>query len=64
MLHSRVLWKVHSKDHPVTVTHTYSDTLTGCSYTTLPDSTLLDLLERARSLGLEVVEVRRAGLDS
>jgi len=39
MLHSRVLWKVHSKDHPVTVTHTYSDTLTGCSYTTLPDST-------------------------
>ena len=42
MLHSRVLWKVHSKDHPVTVTHTYSDTLTDCSYTTLPDSTVAD----------------------
>ncbi len=27
-------------------------------------ATLLDLLERARSLGLEVVDVRRAGLDS
>jgi len=24
-----VLWKVHSKDHPVAVTHLRSDTLTG-----------------------------------
>src|SRR5215213_3484130 len=32
-LRSRVLWKVHSKDHPVTVTYISSDTVTGCSYT-------------------------------
>lgn len=31
---------------------------------TFDQAALLDLLERARSLGLEVVEVRRAGLDS
>jgi hypothetical protein len=29
MLHSRVLWKVHSKDHPVAVTVYDSDTLNG-----------------------------------
>jgi hypothetical protein len=28
MLHSRVLWKVHSKDHPVAVAMSYDDTLT------------------------------------
>jgi hypothetical protein len=28
MLHSRVLWKVHSKDHPVAVAMSYNDTLT------------------------------------
>jgi hypothetical protein len=39
MLHSRVLWKVHSKDHPVAVTYNNSDTATDCSYTTLLDST-------------------------
>jgi hypothetical protein len=39
MLHSRVLWKVHSKDHPVAVTYINNDTATGCSYTTLLDST-------------------------
>jgi hypothetical protein len=38
MLHSRVLWKVHSKDHPVAVAYT-SDTLSGIPYTTLPDGT-------------------------
>jgi hypothetical protein len=42
-----VLWKVHSKDHPVTVTYIGSDTVTGCSYTTLPDSTQVDLSENA-----------------
>ena len=30
----------HSKDHPMTATYMRSDTVTGCSYTTLPDSTL------------------------
>jgi hypothetical protein len=39
MLHSRVLWKVHSKDHPVAVTYINNDTATDCSYTTLLDST-------------------------
>ena len=29
----------HSKNHPVTATYIGSDTVTGCSYTTLSDST-------------------------
>jgi hypothetical protein len=40
MLHSRVLGKVHSKDHPAAVTYINNDTATDCSYTTLLDSTL------------------------
>jgi hypothetical protein len=40
MLHSRVLWKVHSKDHPVAVTYINNDTATDCSHTTLLDSTV------------------------
>jgi len=38
ILHSRVLWKVHSKDHPVAVAYC-SHTLTGIPFTTLPDAT-------------------------
>ena len=30
--------KVHSKAHQVTVTYDGSDTITSCSYTTLPDN--------------------------
>jgi hypothetical protein len=32
----------HSKNHPVTAAHIGSDTVTGCSYTTLSDSTFIE----------------------
>jgi hypothetical protein len=58
MLHSRVLWKVHSKDHPVAVTYINNDTATDCSYTTLLDSTgASEVLTQPFTWSLSVVKL-------
>lgn len=44
--------KVHSKEHQVTVTYDDSDTVTSCSYTTLPDNSARRRLCPTRGVGI------------